>query len=206
MVHITNDTKDTTVAGNARKADNLLARGRGLMLAPPLPDGGGLVLDPCGSIHMFFMRYPLDILFLDREGNVVSIETSEICTPGRLDAAVERRRKPEVPGVCQYLDASIAEGGKNLGRRVGGSVVHDDELEVAEGLAKNALDRVAHKGLGVVDGHDDAHTRGRRHPLTSWTTTAPQGRTAIAHRSLRRRAGTSTATCDRAAPAPCPQI
>lgn len=41
------------------------------MMAPPLPEGGGLVLDPCGSIHMFFMRYPLDVLFLDKEGRVV---------------------------------------------------------------------------------------------------------------------------------------
>ena len=41
------------------------------MLAPPLPAGGGLVIEPCNSIHMFFMRYPLDIIFLDKEGKVV---------------------------------------------------------------------------------------------------------------------------------------
>jgi uncharacterized protein len=68
---IANETKGTTVARDAHKAANFLARGRGLMMAPPLPQGGGLVLDPCGSIHMFFMRYPLDILFLNREGVVV---------------------------------------------------------------------------------------------------------------------------------------
>jgi len=28
-------------------------------------------LEPCNSIHMFFMRYPLDILFLDKGGKVV---------------------------------------------------------------------------------------------------------------------------------------
>jgi len=41
------------------------------MMAPPLPDGGGLVIEPCNSIHMFFMRYPLDIVFLSKEGKVV---------------------------------------------------------------------------------------------------------------------------------------
>lgn len=41
------------------------------MMSPPLPEGGGLVIDPCGSIHMFFMRYPLDILFLNKEGRIV---------------------------------------------------------------------------------------------------------------------------------------
>jgi hypothetical protein len=68
---ITNETKTTTIATAAQKASNFLTRGRGLMMAPPLPEGGGLVLDPCGSIHMFFMRYPLDILFLNKEGTVL---------------------------------------------------------------------------------------------------------------------------------------
>jgi uncharacterized membrane protein (UPF0127 family) len=68
---IVNRTRGTTVADKANKAVNFLARGRGLMMSPPLPEGGGLVLDPCGSIHMFFMRYPLDILFLNKEGDVV---------------------------------------------------------------------------------------------------------------------------------------
>lgn len=40
-------------------------------MASPLPEGGGLVIEPCNSIHMFFMRYPLDVLFLDKDGAVV---------------------------------------------------------------------------------------------------------------------------------------
>jgi uncharacterized membrane protein (UPF0127 family) len=41
------------------------------MFSPPLPEGGGLVIEPCNSIHMFFMRYPLDIVFVDSVGKVV---------------------------------------------------------------------------------------------------------------------------------------
>ena len=70
-MRITNTTRQTTLAENARRADGFLSRGRGLMVSPPLPEGGGLILDPCNSIHMFFMRYPLDIVFLDKEGKVV---------------------------------------------------------------------------------------------------------------------------------------
>jgi len=70
-MRILNTTRDTTVADKATRADSFLARGRGLMLAPPLPEGGGLVIDPCNSIHMFFMRYPLDVLFLDDQNRVV---------------------------------------------------------------------------------------------------------------------------------------
>jgi uncharacterized protein len=68
---ISNKTRGTTLAGAATKAATFLARGRGLMLAQQLPEGGGLVIEPCNSIHMFFMRYPLDVVFVDKEGRVV---------------------------------------------------------------------------------------------------------------------------------------
>lgn len=71
FVHIQNLTKGTIVANDARRADGFFARGRGLMLAPPLSEGGGLVIEPCNSIHMFFMCYPLDVIFVDREGRVL---------------------------------------------------------------------------------------------------------------------------------------
>ena len=70
-MRITNTTRSTTLADNARRAGGFIARGRGLMFASPLPAGGGLVLDPCNSIHMFFMRYPLDIIFVSKDGRVV---------------------------------------------------------------------------------------------------------------------------------------
>jgi len=38
-----------------------------------LPAGNGLLIDPCSSIHMFFMRFPIDVVFLDRDGTVVKI-------------------------------------------------------------------------------------------------------------------------------------
>src|SRR5438067_11001296 len=68
---ITNETRQHTIADKAARAGSFFARGRGLMFTPPLPAGGGLVIEPCSSIHMFFMRYPLDILFLDKQGKVV---------------------------------------------------------------------------------------------------------------------------------------
>ena len=68
---ILNVTRGTTIATQAARAATFLARGRGLMMAPPLPEEGGLVIDPCNSIHMLFMRYPLDVLFVDKENAVV---------------------------------------------------------------------------------------------------------------------------------------
>jgi uncharacterized protein len=68
---IVNSTQSTLLADKARRTANFLERGRGLMFADPLPEGGALVIDPCNSIHMFGMRYPLDIIFLDKESKVV---------------------------------------------------------------------------------------------------------------------------------------
>lgn len=68
---IENSTKGTVLAQNARRAGGFLARGRGLMLTSELTEGAGLVIEPCNSIHMFFMRYPLDVIFLDKSGVVL---------------------------------------------------------------------------------------------------------------------------------------
>ncbi len=43
------------------------------MLAPPLEEGYGLLLPSTNSIHMFFMKYELDIIFLDKEYKVIDI-------------------------------------------------------------------------------------------------------------------------------------
>jgi uncharacterized membrane protein (UPF0127 family) len=42
----------------------------GLMGRAELPAGAGLLIEPCNSIHMFFMRFPIDALFLDRDRRV----------------------------------------------------------------------------------------------------------------------------------------
>lgn len=46
-------------------ADNFLKRLRGLMFRRQLPEGCGLLLAPCNSVHMLFMRFPIDVVYLD---------------------------------------------------------------------------------------------------------------------------------------------
>lgn len=38
-----------------------------------LPEGSGILITPCSSIHMFFMRFPIDVIFLDRDNAVVKV-------------------------------------------------------------------------------------------------------------------------------------
>jgi uncharacterized membrane protein (UPF0127 family) len=44
------------------------------MFVSDLPEGTGLVIDPCSSIHMFWMRIPLDVLYVSRDDVVVRVQ------------------------------------------------------------------------------------------------------------------------------------
>ena len=68
-----NETKDTLVAVIVRLADNPWSRFRGLMGRRSLPEGEGLHIIPCNSVHTFFMRFTMDAIFLDKEARVVKV-------------------------------------------------------------------------------------------------------------------------------------
>lgn len=60
-----------TLVARAQLADRPLSRVRGLLGRDGLADGDGLILAPCSSVHTCFMRFPIDVLFVDREGLVL---------------------------------------------------------------------------------------------------------------------------------------
>ena len=49
------------------------ARARGLLGRSGLEPGGGMLIDAAPSVHMFFMRFPIDVVFLDRDWKVVRV-------------------------------------------------------------------------------------------------------------------------------------
>lgn len=61
------------LAEQVEVADNVLARGLGLMFRKTLPAGHALWIDPCNGIHMFWMNFAIDALFLDRAQRVVKV-------------------------------------------------------------------------------------------------------------------------------------
>lgn len=61
------------VADQVEVASSLWRRGLGLMGRARLLPGSGLWLEPCSSIHMLFMRFPLDVAFVDAGGTVLRI-------------------------------------------------------------------------------------------------------------------------------------
>jgi uncharacterized membrane protein (UPF0127 family) len=70
-VPVRNLTRGSEVAARVRRADRAWSRMVGLLGRRSLAEDEGLLLTPCTSIHTFFMLFPIDILYLDREHAVV---------------------------------------------------------------------------------------------------------------------------------------
>ena len=52
-------------------ADNFWKRFCGLMFRKSFPGGWGLLLTHCNSVHTMFMRFPIDVIYLDNNGKIV---------------------------------------------------------------------------------------------------------------------------------------
>jgi uncharacterized membrane protein (UPF0127 family) len=85
-LRILNQTRDRLLADQGELADSFLARGRGLMGREILPRGYALVIFPEWSIHTFFMRVAIDVLFVGRDHPVVGLR--EAMPPNRPFAGV----------------------------------------------------------------------------------------------------------------------
>jgi uncharacterized membrane protein (UPF0127 family) len=75
-------------------ADSFAARLRGLIGRSQLRRGEGLLLSPSASIHTFFMRFPIDVVFLDRTLRVVGVSPN--VRPWKLAACKGTRRVLEL--------------------------------------------------------------------------------------------------------------
>lgn len=67
---VANATRGVLLAKQCRVARTLSERMIGLLLTPETKLGDGLLIRGTQSIHMFFMRYPIDVVFIDRAGRV----------------------------------------------------------------------------------------------------------------------------------------
>jgi uncharacterized membrane protein (UPF0127 family) len=79
---IINITKNTLLAEEVMVADTFLKRMRGLLGKKEFRKGQALILNPCNSIHTFFMYFPIDVVFVDRHNQVIEVISS--LRPGSL--------------------------------------------------------------------------------------------------------------------------
>lgn len=97
-----------TVAGEVAVADNPWRRFMGLMGRRDLPEGSGLYLRPCSSIHMFFMRFPIDVAFVDNDGRVVRLYHG--LRPWRMSRVVRQAK-----AAIELPTGSLARAGVDVG-------------------------------------------------------------------------------------------
>lgn len=64
------------LATNIEIADTFLARLRGLAGRSRLAEGGGMLFERARQIHTFGMRFPIDVVFCDRDWRVVHVSRS----------------------------------------------------------------------------------------------------------------------------------
>ena len=76
LLRVVNAERDRELGTRIGLADGWLARLRGMLARPAPRPGEGLLLTPCSSVHMYGMRFPLDVAFLDGRGAVVAIYPS----------------------------------------------------------------------------------------------------------------------------------
>lgn len=62
-----------TLAQRVEPALDSRTRGKGLLGRSHLPAGSGMILAPCSSIHTFFMKFAIDVVFVKADGRVVKI-------------------------------------------------------------------------------------------------------------------------------------
>ena len=70
---VRNATRNTVIAEAVETADTALSRMHGLLGRDHFEEGRGLLITPCSSVHTFFMRFPIDLVFLDKKGKVLKI-------------------------------------------------------------------------------------------------------------------------------------
>lgn len=71
LYQVINENRQSQLGQQVAMARSFWRRGKGLMFRAELPAGTGLVIDPCSSIHTFWMRFPIDVLYVDKNGTVL---------------------------------------------------------------------------------------------------------------------------------------
>ncbi len=95
-MRIENTSRRTVVATQAEMADGFGSRFMGLMGRRAWTSSDGMVIEPCSSIHCFFMRMPIDVAFVDRDWRI--LQTVEALKPWRIGPIVRKtKRVVELP-------------------------------------------------------------------------------------------------------------
>ena len=105
---LVNERTDKLVADVVELAVTRRSRRKGLLGREGLPSSSGMVLAPCFSIHTAFMRFPIDVLFVARDGRAVRI--AHAVRPWRAVASARAYAAIEFSaGVLEQRDVVVGD-------------------------------------------------------------------------------------------------
>ena len=90
------------VSNECENANTVIRRYFGLMHRRSMPEGHGLLLDPCNQIHTFNMHFDIDVITLDKENKVLAI----------FDSVPPWKCKKAVKGGKRVLELNAKEAEK----------------------------------------------------------------------------------------------
>ena len=94
-IRITNQTRNTVLATKGDVADTSAKRRTGLLKHQSLEPGEGLWISPCESVHTFFMKFAIDLVYLDKSKKVRKVRHA--VPPWRLSACLTAHSVLELP-------------------------------------------------------------------------------------------------------------
>jgi len=107
---VRNETRNSILADAAEIADTSATRRHGLLGRDRLPDGHGLWIVPCESVHTCLMKFPIDVVYLDRKQRVRKV--SRAVPPWRLSMCLLAHSVLELP--AGVIDESGTQPGDQL--------------------------------------------------------------------------------------------
>jgi hypothetical protein len=115
----------TIIAHQVEAAFDSASRRHGLLGREQWATGRALVLAPCAAVHTCFMRFPIDVLFVDRRGRVRKV--AEHLKAWRIAAS------PRAFAAIEMAAGSAAAAGVRPGSRVAISAPPPQETTVGSG-------------------------------------------------------------------------
>ncbi len=94
-IRILNRTRNTELASRAEVAGSGAKRTKGLLGRKGLAPGEGMWIVPCEAVHTFWMQFPIDLVYLDRNLRVRKVTSS--VPPWRLSGCLTAHSVLELP-------------------------------------------------------------------------------------------------------------
>jgi uncharacterized membrane protein (UPF0127 family) len=110
QITVRNQTRNTVLADQAEVADTSEKRRTGLLKHDHLDPGQGLWIVPCESVHSFFMKFAIDLVYLDKHKKVRKVRSRMV--PWRVSACLSAHSILELPAGA--VEASGTRAGDQL--------------------------------------------------------------------------------------------